>query len=400
MILYNHKVCFDNAEVVERSTDCDFYTSTNNSKKEGVSAMPKKLLSLLTVLAFVFSLIRIMPVRAEEYVEAKADKITSGVSESRMINGLTEEDWLRIMEEQEKLMTPEIRASIRENAMKSLEGKNFKNGDFAMKNAKPSDYGFKTQAELDKWLAMPFEPYKAAATQNALSIDPTELSIAVNALTTLYLSGYTNEADVSWTALDGTVARQRPWPGGNRERFVDGLAPGIDWIVASEPEHTSATCTIEVISISLNCGTSTTISVGEAFTTTATTTHSDSRIAFRTSHLTNTSVVNVTENAIIGLSEGTTTVLAYLVDRPTVLCSLSVTVVTPEPAISLILPEGNYYYGQPIPITVETTPANADITWSVMPENAGYFVGNTFYPQKVGWAYITATMNGTGVTAK
>jgi len=147
MILYNHKVCFDNAEVVERSTDCDFYTSTNNSKKEGVSAMPKKLLSLLTVLAFVFSLIRIMPVRAEEYVEAKADKITSGVSESRMINGLTEEDWLRIMEEQEKLMTPEIRASIRENAMKSLEGKSFKNGDFAMKNAKPSDYGFKTQAE-------------------------------------------------------------------------------------------------------------------------------------------------------------------------------------------------------------------------------------------------------------
>ena len=398
MILYNHKVCFDNAEVVERSTDCDFYTSTNNSKKEGVSAMPKKLLSLLTVLAFVFSLIRIVPVRAEEYVEAKADKITSGVSESRMINGLTEEDWLRIMEEQEKLMTPEIRASIRENAMKSLEGKNFKNGDFAMKNAKPSDYGFKTKTELDKWLAMPFEPYKAAATQNALSIDPTELSIAVNALTTLYLSGYTNEADVSWTALDGTVARQRPWPGGNRERFVDGLAPGIDWIVASEPEHTSATCTIEVISISLNCGTSTTISVGEAFTTTATTTHSDSRIAFRTSHLTNTSVVNVTENAIIGLSEGTTTVLAYLVDRPTVLCSLSVTVVTPEPAISLILPEGNYYYGQPIPITVETTPANADITWSVMPENAGYFVGNTFYPQKIGWAYITATMNGTNIT--
>lgn len=403
MILYNHKVCFDNAEVVERSTDCDFYTSTNNSKKEGVSAMPKKLLSLLTVLAFVFSLIRIVPVRAEEYVEAKADKITSGVSESRMINGLTEEDWLRIMEEQEKLMTPEIRASIRENAMKSLEGKNFKNGDFAMKNAKPSDYGFKTKTELDKWLAMPFDPMKIS-TPSGFSISPEEYALRVGSRLTVNAYGYSNPSALHWfdagdkcisiTATGGTAT-------------VTGTAPGNAFAVVTDHAQSPIAqlgCAVEVISFNITNDPVLFMKKGDTCTVNVTTSHSDSRIALRTT-ATDTISINGNSFTIIDNTKSSMfNIYVYLVDRPTVVDVICVELhdyhkPQPEqPEITLTFPEGMYYYGQPIPITVETTPANADITWSVMPENAGYFVGNTFYPQKVGWAYITATMNGTGVT--
>lgn len=328
--------------------------------------MPKKLLSLLTVLAFVFSLIRIIPVHAEEYVEAKADKITSGVSESRMINGLTEEDWLHIMEEQEKLMTPEIRASIRENAMKSLEGKSFKNGDFAMKNAKPSDYGFKTQAELDKWLAMPFEPYKALSStaQNTLSLDYTERAVIVNGMFCLKVSGYTNEQNVNWMAVDGTIARQRSWPGGNRERFVDGLAPGIDWIVASETGHTSATCTTEVISLNTTCESSVNISSGESLIVNISTSYSNPAFALR-KYDESSSVVSISGNTITGLSEGSTKVVVYLVDRPTVFVTISVSVdASPNVAMSIDQSNALVYVGETTTLTATVTGTDKNVYWT------------------------------------
>lgn len=366
--------------------------------------MPKKLLSLLTVLAFVFSLIRIMPVRAEEYVEAKADKITNGVSESRMINGLTEEDWLRIMEEQEKLMTPEIRASIRENAMKSLEGKSFKNGDFAMKNAKPSDYGFKTQAEFDKWLNSPLDLLKSTSSTD-FYISPEAYALRVGSRLTVNAYGYTNPYALHWfdagdkcisiTATGGTAT-------------VTGTAPGNAFAVVTDHAQSPIAqlgCAVEVISFNITNDSVMFMRKGDTCTVNTTTSHSDPHIAIRSDSPDSISISGNTFTIVDNTKHCMFNVYVYLVDRPTVVDAICVELLDyhepqPEqPEITLTFPEGMYYYGQPIPITVETTPANADITWSVMPENAGYFVGNTFYPQKADRIYLRASMNGTTATA-
>lgn len=87
--------------------------------------MSKKFVSFILAFVLIFSLIPNMPTygMGEQVEKNEKNQIISDFSASTRADAEKEyesEEWLKIFAEQEKLITPEIRASMRENAIKTF----------------------------------------------------------------------------------------------------------------------------------------------------------------------------------------------------------------------------------------------------------------------------------------
>lgn len=389
--------------------------------------MSQKVLSFFLAFALVLSLTRIVfltDVRAEEIAEARNDVVASpsqaenslppiepaaeSPDELHPVDDLTESDfigrdeWLEIMREQEELMTPEIRASIRENVKAGLKKQleeRFGSVEAALNTtASASELGFASEDELQMWQDTVRDVFQPNASSNNFTLNHTEYAVRQGSFFELVVSGYNNVNNINWTTMNGTkYVTHRPSPHGNHVRFVDGNAIGTEYVIANETNWNSGVaCCTEIISFTTNY-TSKTIAVGESFTVTATTSYSNSNVAIRA--LNNIGgMVSFSGATVSGVTPGTAELIVYLVDRPTVCKALTVTVTEAAPTIDFTIPSGDHYAYENITLTPITTPANAEVEWSVAPDGGGVFNGNVFTPYRAGGAVIIyAKIKGTNI---
>ena len=389
--------------------------------------MSQKVLSFFLAFALVLSLTRIVfltDVRAEEIAEARNDVVVSpsqaenslppiepaaeSPDELHPVDDLTESDsigrdkWLEIMREQEELMTPEIRASIRENVKAGLKKQleeRFGSVEAALNTTvSASELGFASEDELQMWQDAVRDVFQPNASSNNFTLNHTEYAVRQGSFFELVVSGYNNVNNINWTTMNGTkYVTHRPSPHGNHVRFVDGNAIGTEYVIANETNWNSGVaCCTEIISFTTNY-TSKTIAVGESFTVTATTSYSNSNVAIRA--LDNIGgMVSFSGATVSGVTPGTAKLVVYLVDRPTVCKALTVTVTEAAPTIDFTIPSGDHYAYENITLTPITTPANAEVEWSVAPDGGGVFNGNVFTPYRAGAGVIIyAKIKGTNI---
>ena len=389
--------------------------------------MSQKVLSFFLAFALVLSLTRIVfltDVRAEEIAEARNDVVASpsqaenslppiepaaeSPDELHPVDDLTESDsidrdkWLEIMREQEELMTPEIRASIRENVKAGLKKQleeRFGSVEAALNTTvSASELGFASEDELQMWQDTVRDVFQPNASSNNFTLNHTEYAVRQGSFFELVVSGYNNVNNINWTTMNGTkYVTHRPSPHGNHVRFVDGNAIGTEYVIANETNWNSGVaCCTEIISFTTNY-TSKTIAVGESFTVTATTSYSNSNVAIRA--LNNIGgMVSFSGATVSGVTPGTAELIVYLVDRPTVCKALTVTVTEAAPTIDFTIPSGDHYAYENITLTPITTPANAEVEWSVAPDGGGVFNGNVFTPYRAGAGVIIyAKIKGTNI---
>ena len=392
-----------------------------------VLIMSQKVLSFFLAFALVLSLTRIVfltDVRAEEIAEARNDVVVSpsqvenslpppepaaeSPDELHPVDDLTESDfigrdeWLEIMREQEELMTPEIRASIRENVKAGLKKQleeRFGSVEAALNTTvSASELGFASEDELQMWQDTVRDVFQPNASSNNFTLNHTEYAVRQGSFFELVVSGYNNVNNINWTTMNGTkYVTHRPSPHGNHVRFVDGNAIGTEYVIANETNWNSGVaCCTEIISFTTNY-TSKTIAVGESFTVTATTSYSNSNVAIRA--LNNIGgMVSFSGATVSGVTPGTAELIVYLVDRPTVCKALTVTVTEAAPTIDFTIPSGDHYAYENITLTPITTPANAEVEWSVAPDGGGVFNGNVFTPYRAGAGVIIyAKIKGTNI---
>lgn len=214
--------------------------------------MSQKVLSFFLAFALVLSLIRIVfltDVRAEEIAEARNDVVVSPsqvenslpppepVAESpdelHPVDDLTESDfigrdeWLEIMREQEELMTPEIRASIRENVKAGLKKQleeRFGSVEAALNTTvSASEPGFASEDELQMWQDTVRDVFQPNASSNPLTLNHTDYSIAIDEYFSLFVYGYNNLDIIEWvTMTTDQYVSLNPYPGGSYMCDVTG----------------------------------------------------------------------------------------------------------------------------------------------------------------------------------
>lgn len=392
--------------------------------------MSQKVLSFFLAFALVLSLTRIVfltDVRAEEIAEARNDVVASpsqaenslppiepaaeSPDELHPVDDLTESDsidrdkWLEIMREQEELMTPEIRASIRENVKAGLKKQleeRFGSVEAALNTtASASELGFASEDELQMWKNSISDILLSTST-STLTLSHNEYAICVDSIFPIEARGYKDKNTLRWytNKMEEECIRLVGYSGAdaNFARVVECFAAGEDVIqVYDTTDRTQYdSCAVEALTFTPNY-TSKTIAVGESFTVTATTSYSNSNVAIRA--LDNIGgMVSFSGATVSGVTPGTAELIVYLVDRPTVCKALTVTVTEAAPTIDFTIPSGDHYAYENITLTPITTPANAEVEWSVAPDGGGVFNGNVFTPYRAGGAVIIyAKIKGTNI---
>ena len=395
-----------------------------------VLIVSQKVLSFFLAFALVLSLTRIVfltDVRAEEIAEARNDVVVSpsqvenslpppepaaeSPDELHPVDDLTESDfigrdeWLEIMREQEELMTPEIRASIRENVKAGLKKQleeRFGSVEAALNTtASASELGFASEDELQMWKNSISDILLSTST-STLTLSHNEYAICVDSIFPIEARGYKDKNTLRWytNKMEEECIRLVGYSGAdaNFARVVECFAAGEDVIqVYDTTDRTQYdSCAVEALTFTPNY-TSKTIAVGESFTVTATTSYSNSNVAIRA--LDNIGgMVSFSGATVSGVTPGTAELIVYLVDRPTVCKALTVTVTEAAPTIDFTIPSGDHYAYENITLTPITTPANAEVEWSVAPDGGGVFNGNVFTPYRAGAGVIIyAKIKGTNI---
>ncbi len=325
--------------------------------------MLKKLLSSIVAFVLIFSLIQIVPAYAEEYVEVKKNEAGNKLSEVLDKKTDTEDILQKIMEEQEKLMTPEIRASIRENAQKSLEGKNLKNKDFAQKDLKYSDYGFKTQAEFQKWLDEPFE-LRRISPPDGFSVYPTENAVKLGSSFSIQAFNYSSINTLHWyTAGDDCVSIS--YYGGNDHVRVTGTSIGSSIVAVADhgqPTVPQASCAVEVIYFDVGV-TELYMKNGDTYYFDVSTSYTNSNTEIQ---VYNSNGIGVTNNSVtVYDAQGSfdATLFIYLSDRPTVGSAVTIHVINDPITLTIDQPVAEVYVGETTTLTATVTGTNNGVYW-------------------------------------
>lgn len=309
------------------------------------------------------------------------------------------------MREQEELTTPEIRADIRENVRAGLKKQleeRFGSVEAALNTtSSASELGFANEDELQMWKNSISDLLLSTST-STLTLSHNEYAICVGSIFPIEARGYKDKNTLRWytNKMEEECIRLVGYSGAdaNFARVVECFAAGEDVIqVYDTTDRTQYdSCAVEALTFTPNY-TSKTIAVGESFTVTATSSHSNSNIAIRA--LDNIGgMVSFSGTTISGVTPGTAKLVVYLVDRPTVCKTLAVTVTEATPTIDFTIPSGNHYAYENITLTPITTPANAEVEWSVAPDGGGVFNGNVFTPYRAGGAVIIyAKIKGTNI---
>ena len=392
--------------------------------------MSQKVLSFFLAFALVLSLTRIVfltDVRAEEIAEARNDVVASpsqtenslppiepaaeSPDELHPVDDLTESDsidrdkWLEIMREQEELMTPEIRASIRENVKAGLKKQleeRFGSVEAALNTtASASELGFADEDELQMWKNSISDMLLSTST-STLTLSHNEYAICVGSIFPIEARGYKDKNTLRWytNKMEEECIRLVGYSGAdaNFARVVECFAAGEDVIqVYDTTDRTQYdSCAVEALTFTTNY-TSKTIAVGESFTVTATTSHSNSNIAIRA--LDNIGgMVSFSGATVSGVTPGTAQLLVYLVDRPTVCKTLTVTVTASEPMSIQVSPsEAEVYVSERVKLTPTIRGTQSGVVWGVNASKCSITQDGWLTGIAPGLTSTTARISGTNI---
>lgn len=390
--------------------------------------MSQKVLSFFLAFALVLSLTRIVfltDIRAEEIAEARNDVVVSpsqvenslpppepaaeSPDELHPVDDLTESDsigrdeWLEIMREQEELMTPEIRASIRENVKAGLKKQleeRFGSVEAALNTtASASELGFASEDELQMWQDTVRDVFQPNASSDPLTLNHTDYSISIDEYFSLFVYGYNNLDIIEWvTMTTDQYVSLNPYPGGSYMCDVTGKKVGGELVIVKETDGDKryAICYTEVFSF-IPSSSSISLNVGASYNVTATTSHSNSNIAIRIRDNIG-GVVSVNGTTISGVTPGTAKLVVYLVDRPTVCKELTVTVTASEPMSIQVSPsEAEVYVSERVKLTPTIRGTQSGVVWGVNASKCSITQDGWLTGIAPGLTSTTARISGTNI---
>ncbi len=270
-----------------------------------------------------------------------------------------------------------------------------------------SELGFTSESELNSWLDKPFS-FDEINTVNGLVLSHYEYAVREGDFFCLRASGFNNVDDLYWYSHDENCARVRPSPHGNVEYFIDGVSVGDTYVsVLDRSTIDVIACAVEVISFSLEKSRFD-VSVGEAFEiSVAETSYRNSDIALRT----NDTEIEINGTTVTARSAGTAYLIAYLVERPTVTCRITVNITSdepdpgpepdpdPDPAFQIIPDEITVYVGETINLSTTGSYSPESVIWS--PTNLDLFdldaQTGRLTAKKPGCTIVVATIDGTNI---